>query len=49
MRVGEFKFNNGNGALLCPACRHIVAYGKPSADFYFCDNCKVYLTNPLTK
>lgn len=48
MKTGEFKFNNANGALLCPDCRRIVVYGKPMADFYSCPDCKNYFRNPLT-
>jgi hypothetical protein len=34
------KFNNGNGALLCNACRTIIAYGHDHEDrLHFCESC----------
>ncbi len=48
MKTGVIKFNNGNGALLCPDCRTIIMYGIPHATFYYCDKCKQSVENPLT-
>ncbi len=49
MNKGVFKFNNGNGALLCGKCRTIVVYGLPNSDFYYCKKCREYVENPVDK
>lgn len=47
MQTGEFKFNGGKGALLCPDCRRIVATGNniPPGDIYKC-KCGCVFRNP---
>jgi len=34
-----YKFNNGNGAMLCNFCRTIISTGKATEELY-CDKCK---------
>lgn len=37
----ELRFNGGAGALLCPTCRCIVAYGfEHVGKIYLCKNCQ---------
>lgn len=39
-KYANVKFNNGDGALLCNACRVIVAYGHDHEDrLHFCESC----------
>lgn len=39
--VAIVKFNNGNGALLCNKCSHIVAYGFEHEDrVHLCAKCE---------
>jgi hypothetical protein len=36
-----FKFNNGNGALLCNRCRIIIATGNEHEDIeHYCEACR---------
>lgn len=34
-----YKFNNGNGAMLCNKCRTIISIGNKTEEL-LCDNCK---------
>lgn len=34
-----YKFNNGNGAMLCNKCSRIISTG-PKTDVLYCDKCK---------
>ena len=34
-----YKFNNGNGAMLCNNCRIIISTGKKTKEV-LCDKCK---------
>jgi len=39
-KYANVKFNNGNGALLCNACRVIIATGHDHEDrLHFCESC----------
>jgi hypothetical protein len=36
----DVKYNNGDGALLCNACRTIIAYGHDHEDKkHYCESC----------
>lgn len=41
-----YKFNNGNGAMLCNKCRTIISTG-PKTDKLHCDKCKSELLNKV--
>jgi hypothetical protein len=44
---GELKFNHGQGALLCPRCRVIVAWGwEHAGKAYDCTNCEDVVVTP---
>lgn len=43
-----YKFNNGNGAMLCNKCRTIISTG-PKTDVLYCEKCEnelIYKHNP---
>jgi len=48
MKYANVKFNNGDGALLCNACRVIIAYGHDHEDrLHFCESCSdIFIENP---
>lgn len=34
-----YKYNNGNGAMICVKCRTIISTGPKTKELY-CDKCK---------
>jgi Zn-finger nucleic acid-binding protein len=47
LKEGEFKFNNGRGAVICPECFTIASTGtKAQHDTLDCPKCNLVFVDP---